>query len=110
LTANIGTAGDDWNAIYTMYGMTAKAIDFDEANAETVELRLTNGGSWYYLSNFSWFYDKYNSAMGFYGGCYTTDAGAPKAAAKRILQGVYERIPFIEMKRSDYDWSVRAPD
>lgn len=42
-------------------------------------------------------------------GVYQTDPGAPKAEAKRILQGVYDKIPFIEMKRSDYNWSVRAP-
>jgi len=37
-------------------------------------------------------------------------ADAPtKAAAHAKLQEVYARIAFLEMKRDDYDWSVRAP-
>jgi len=36
--------------------------------------------------------------------------GAGKDAAKAILQDIYERIPFVEMKRNDYDWSVEVPE
>jgi len=36
-------------------------------------------------------------------------AGTGKTAAKNLLQQIYLSIPFIEMKRSGYDWSVRAP-
>jgi hypothetical protein len=37
------------------------------------------------------------------------EGGTGKNAAKAILQDVYERIPFLEMKKTGYDWSVRAP-
>jgi tetratricopeptide (TPR) repeat protein len=32
-----------------------------------------------------------------------------KTASRQLLQGIYDRVPFPEVKRDDYDWSVRAP-
>jgi len=39
---------------------------------------------------------------------WITDAPT-QAASKALLQEIYERIPFLEMKRSDYDYYVEAP-
>lgn len=37
-------------------------------------------------------------------------AGNAKTAARQFLQGLYERIPWLEMKKDGYDYYVRPPN
>jgi hypothetical protein len=52
------------------------------------------------------FVTRYNNALGVTTGI---PAGATRTAARTLLQGFYRNIPFFEMKRTGYDFSVRAP-
>ena len=101
---SVAAGGNNWRAVDDYYTQASGYANLREADAECVELNAN--GSWLYLHDDSWFRNKYTSALTDYG---NMTAGDGKNAAKAILQSIYEDIPFLEMKRNDYDWSVRAP-
>lgn len=73
-------------------------------------LNTNAGGSWYFLersNNAEEAFDKvYKRAVD----NYNDDIpGVSKNAARAILQDIYDRLEFLEMKRIDYDWYVRPP-
>jgi len=105
-------AGSSWNTIVNRFGVnTAETLPFNEARSEVVELNAN--ASWRYMRNISWFADgtdpKYPDALKQYTNVYHPLGGGLKDSAKDILQKIYEKIPFIEIKKTGYDWSVRAP-
>ncbi|NLG01369.1 MAG: hypothetical protein GX565_14630 [Lentisphaerae bacterium] len=105
----VAAGGNNWRAVDDHFGAPPPYAPLREADAECVELAAD--GSWYYLLQHSLFVTQYadpeKGALKVYG---DMTPGAGKDAAKAILQDIYERIPFVEMKRNDYDWSVEVPE
>jgi hypothetical protein len=72
-------------------------------------IQLNANGSWQFLAEVQQFtiVPMYGEAAVGYDGMAE---GPGKAAARRILQGIYMGIRFLEMKRHNYNGSVRAPE
>ena len=102
----VRAGGNFWRSIDDYYGgVIADWRPFVESDAYCVNMEAN--GDWLYTSTrFSYFRDFYNNAL-----ARTLAIASPttQASAKALLQSVYERIPFIEMKKTGYDFSVRAP-
>lgn len=102
----IALGGTDWRAVDD----ALSASDYENlAEAEAYGVELSANGSWRFIalqSDFAAGKFRYPVAM------FQYDAmppGPAKLATKRILQKIYDDIPFLEMKRRDYNWYVRAP-
>ncbi len=95
-----------------LYGgvTTANYVRFVEAEAYETHL-LDNAVGWRFHLNtgvgiLNGYQSHYTAAVGLQG---AMAPGATKTAARGFLQGLYKSLPFEEMKRSGYDFSVRPP-
>lgn len=99
----------DWHALHHHYGGWSDGTDYDylvEADARIANLNSNASWRHFFTIDFAHGNSFYHGALDAYDQLLAEDA---KSAARRILQDVYTAIPFLEMKRDDYDWSVRAP-
>lgn len=101
------TATSLWRQLDDNYGGAAGYRNFRETEAYlsylasiTVDWRfLTESGK------LGFFRDNYNSAVT----ALPAIGATVRPAAKTFLQAQYDNVPFIEMKRKDYDYRVEAP-
>lgn len=104
---SIKTGGNVWREIDDYYG------GFTEHERELLEsdtycVNMESNGCWLYISSrFSPFRSYFNAAKT--ASAAMTDA-TTKSHSRALLQSIYDRIPFIEMKRSGYDFYVEAPN
>ena len=104
----VAAGGNDWIDVDNAYTSGQQYSNLREADSETVE--FNQDPSFGYLQRISYFRQQYGDASsGAILDYNNMAAGAGKTAAKAILQGIYDNIPFIEVKRTGYDWFVRAP-
>ena len=75
--------------------------------ADSYCVNLNSNGSWLYIkTRLSNFYNNYEGARNY---IVQVNNATAKSAMITHLQDVYQRLPFIEMKRSSYYLSVQAP-
>ncbi len=103
-------ANNVWRLLDTFFGAVAGYSDFREAEGHWSELIDANV-SWFHqisaaqndLQAFTTRYNRCLTALGL------MPAGATRTAARQLLQDLYRRLPFFEMKRPGYDFSVLPP-
>lgn len=107
-------ANNVYRLLDTHYGgISGEYVSFLEAETHLTELNDTNVG-WYHAISASQG-DIAQFTTRFYTQCVQTHypalpAGGTQQAARAFLQNLYESIPWIEMKKSGYDYYVRPPD
>lgn len=102
--------GNVWRRLDDHFGGAAGYGDFRECEGHFSENQDTTI-SWFHLiaagqRDLRQFHTRYNAALGVLA---TLPAGAARTAARQLLQDIYRNIPFFEMKRAGYDFSLRAP-
>ena len=75
--------------------------------AESYCVNMESDASWLYMqTRFQYFRDNFNQSKTLFAAITHPPT---QGAAKVLLQTIYERIPFLEMKRTGYDYYVGAP-
>jgi hypothetical protein len=98
--------GTVWRRLDDYYASANGYQSFRES--ESYLISLLSNASWRYISSrLPLFHSYYNSAVA---ACSLITDPSTKADAKKLLQDIYDDIPFLEMKRSDYDYYVRPPE
>lgn len=103
-------ANNVWRLLDNHFGGSAGYRDFRECEGHFSE-HLDNQVSWRHFlpevqNDLTQFHTRYGNAITVMG---TIPAGGTKTAARQLLQQIYQSIPFLEMKRTGYDFSLRAP-
>jgi len=102
---DVKQTGTVWRRLDDYYGSQDGYSVFREADSYCVDLE--SNASWLYArTTLSRFDNQYTDALN---ACTDITEPTTKASARARLQNIYERLPFIEMKRSDYFPHVRAP-
>ena len=104
-------ANNVWRRLDNHFGGAAGYVDIREADGHFTEL-LDPNVSWRHQTpvvqnDLNQFMIRYNRSINTV--LPGIPAGATRTAARQLMQGMYRRIPFFEMKRSGYDHFVRAP-
>lgn len=106
-------AGNVWRLLHDQFagGLEMNGYeDFTEGECHLSEVGDATVG-WYHLidggqSDLPISASRYNAAIGVLAGL---PAGATFTAAETLLRDLYTALPFDEMKRTDYDQTVRPP-
>ncbi len=102
--------GNVWGLLDGHFGSFTGYVDATEADGHFVEITDPDVG-WFHLidggqRDLLVFVTRYNAAVGVLG---TIPAGATFTAKEAMLRDWYQNLPFDEMKRTDYDQTVRPP-
>ncbi|MFC1716732.1 hypothetical protein ACFL6S_23900 [Candidatus Poribacteria bacterium] len=100
-----------WRLLDDHFGGAGGYVDIREADGHFTEL-LNSDVSWRHQTpavqgDLTFFRRRYNRSINTV--IPGIPAGAARTATRQLMQSIYRRIPFFEMKRAGYSHFVRAP-